>query len=434
MQPGTKNEPVRIGIRIGIEQTRKSTAIVALGILGLLFDCWASGMVPVAFGQDAAASGDEMPAIAPDAGEVPESDTSPLAQAYRVQLAELKKQMKNLRRKIVEHHTDLSADRDSKLQEWQKVSQAAREASHQFRKAAIDLYRSDSQRYSTVGDLLFGMLKEECEADRFEGMNEVGKVLVEQQYPNPDTDGIAGLAAFGEHDFEFSEQCLRRAIQTGVDTAVPPQVLQSIEQLKEDWKKELELRQAEARADDLPRVRISTTKGVIVLELFEDDAPETVANFLYLSKNGFYDGRPIFRVLKHFVAQTGCERGDGSGSAGYTVRGEMKSPRARKHFRGSVAVALGSDPATQTTDYDSGSAQFFFDLLASPPMNGEYCVFGRVIEGMEVLGELTKIDLSSKDAKEEYAGMNPDSMVRVEILRQRNSSYIPKPLTGKLPF
>ncbi|MFM8173125.1 MAG: peptidylprolyl isomerase, partial [Pirellulaceae bacterium] len=92
------------------------------------------------------------------------------------------------------------------------------------------------------------------------------------------------------------------------------------------------------------------------------------------------------------------------------------------------------DPVTQTTDYDSGSAPFFFDLLASPPMHGEYCVFGRVIEGMEVLGELTKIDLSSKDAKEEYSGVNPDSMVRVEIVRQRKSSYIPKPLTGKLPF
>lgn len=434
MQPGKKNEPVRSEIRMRIERVSKWMAMAAVGIPGLLFAWMVGGMSPVAFGQDATASEAPLPAIAPDAGEVPESDTSPLAQAYRVQLAELKKQMKNLRRKIVEHHTDLSADRDSKLQEWQKVSQAAREASQQFRKAAIDLYRSDPQRYSTVGDLLFGMLKEECEADRFEGMNEVGKVLVEQKYTNPDLDGIAGLAAFGEHDFEFSEQCLRRAIQTGVDTAVPPQVLQSIEQLKEDWKKELELRAAEARADDLPRVRISTTKGVIVLELFEDDAPETVANFLYLAKNGFYDGRPIFRVLKHFVAQTGCERGDGSGSAGYTVRGEMKSPRARKHFRGSVAVALGSDPVTQATDYDSGSAQFFFDLLASPPMNGEYCVFGRVIEGMEVLGELTKIDLSSKDAKEEYAGVNPDSMVRVEIVRQRNSSYIPKPLTGKLPF
>jgi len=434
MQPGKNNEPVRCGIRRRIERAGKWLAMVALGIPGLLFAWWVGGMSPVAFGQDATASEAQLPAIAPDAGEVPESDSSPLAQAYRVQLAELKKQMKDLRRKIVEHHTDLSADRDSKLQEWQKVSQAAREASQQFRKAAIDLYRSEPQRYSTVGDLLFGMLKEECEADRFEGMNEVGKVLVELKYPNPDLDGIAGLAAFGEHDFEFSEQCLRRAMQTGVDTAVPPQVMQSIEQLKEDWKKELELRTAEARADDLPRVRISTTKGVIVLELFEDDAPETVANFLYLVKNGFYDGRPIFRVLKHFVAQTGCERGDGSGSAGYTVRGEMKSPRARKHFRGSVAVALGSDPVTQATDYDSGSAQFFFDLLASPPMNGEYCVFGRVIEGMEVLGELTKIDLSSKDAKEEYAGVNPDSMVRVEVVRQRNSSYIPKPLTGKLPF
>jgi cyclophilin family peptidyl-prolyl cis-trans isomerase len=434
MQPEKNDFVVRSGIRMGIDHVRKQMALVVLGILCFLFAWMTGGTSPEVFGQDAAASGGELPAIAPDAGQIPESDNSPLAQAYRDQWAELKKRMKSLRRKIVEHHTDLSADRDSKLKEWQEVSQAAREASQRFRKAAIDLYRSDSQRYSTVGDLLFGMLKEECESDRFEGLNEVGKVLTEQKYPNPDLDGIAGLAAFGEHDFEFSEQCLRRAMQMGVDTAVPPQVLQSIEQLKEDWKKELELREADARADDLPRVRISTTKGVIVLELFEDDAPETVANFLYLAKNGFYDGRPIFRVLKHFVAQTGCERGDGSGSAGYTVRGEMKSPRARKHFRGSVAVALGSDPATQMTDYDSGSAQFFFDLLASPPMNGEYCVFGRVIEGMEVLGELTKIDLSSKDAKEEYAGINPDSMVRVEIVRQRNSSYIPKPLTGKLPF
>ncbi len=92
---------------------------------------------------------------------------------------------------------------------------------------------------------------------------------------------------------------------------------------------------------------------------------EAVNSFIYLIERKYYDLKPFFRVEKGLVAQSGCEKGDGSGSAGYTFRGEVDSPTKRDHFRGSLAVALGGDKQGNV-QRDSGSSQFYIaqtDLL-----------------------------------------------------------------------
>lgn len=172
------------------------------------------------------------------------------------------------------------------------------------------------------------------------------------------------------------------------------------------------MRQKEAAADDLPRVKLTTTKGDIVIELFENEAPETVANFISLVKKGFYDGLTFHRVIAGFMAQGGCPDGDGTGGPGYTIYDECEKPVIRHHFRGSVSMAKTNAP-------NSGGSQFFICFRPSPDLNGKHTVFGRVLEGLEVLNKLQRRDPTKKNEPE------PDKIVKAEVLRARDHEYLP---------
>lgn len=111
---------------------------------------------------------------------------------------------------------------------------------------------------------------------------------------------------------------------------------------------------------------------VITLELFEKDAPETVANFEKLANSGFYDGLTFHRVIPGFVAQGGCPKGNGTGDAGYTIKDEINP---NKHVRGALSMAHRGP--------NTGSCQFFIVYEPQPHLDGVHTVFGRVIDGME---------------------------------------------------
>jgi peptidyl-prolyl cis-trans isomerase B (cyclophilin B) len=110
----------------------------------------------------------------------------------------------------------------------------------------------------------------------------------------------------------------------------------------------------------------------IKIELFEKDAPNTVANFKKLADQGFYDGLTFHRVIPGFVAQGGCPRGDGTGGPGYTINCEINP---NKHERGTVAMAHAGR--------NTGGSQFYICYQPQPHLDGEHTVFGKVIEGME---------------------------------------------------
>ncbi len=132
---------------------------------------------------------------------------------------------------------------------------------------------------------------------------------------------------------------------------------------------------------DIPEgnhVRIRTDKGEILIELFPDDAPDTVANFKKLAASGFYDGLSFHRVIPGFVAQGGDPKGDGTGGPGYRIRAEFN---ARRHERGTVAMARAADP-------DSAGSQFYICYGDLPHLDGQYTVFGKVIEGMDVVDRI----------------------------------------------
>jgi cyclophilin family peptidyl-prolyl cis-trans isomerase len=124
---------------------------------------------------------------------------------------------------------------------------------------------------------------------------------------------------------------------------------------------------------------ISTSKGDIVAMLFADKAPMTVNNFVFLAREGFYDGVIFHRVEPGFVIQGGDPLGTGAGGPGYTVPAEIGLP----HTEGALAMARQSD-AVNPERASSGS-QFYITLTPTPQLDGAYTVFGQVIEGMDVV-------------------------------------------------
>jgi len=126
---------------------------------------------------------------------------------------------------------------------------------------------------------------------------------------------------------------------------------------------------------------IETVKGDIELILFEEDAPNTVANFEKLSNSGFYDGLTFHRVIPDFVIQGGCPVGDGTGGPGYTIKCEINPNR---HVKGALSMAHAGR--------DTGGSQFFITLSPQPHLDGVHTVFGRVVRGMDVVESIERGD------------------------------------------
>lgn len=135
---------------------------------------------------------------------------------------------------------------------------------------------------------------------------------------------------------------------------------------------------APAGADSLrPRIRIETNRGDLVIELFAEDAPLTVANFLGLVRDRFFDGQEWPRVVPDFVVQGGDPRGDTSGGPSWVIRDEMNT---RRYTPGTFGMALAGP--------DTGSSQFFITHSDQPHLDGTYTVFGRLLSGYMVLEQL----------------------------------------------
>jgi len=128
---------------------------------------------------------------------------------------------------------------------------------------------------------------------------------------------------------------------------------------------------------------VQTTKGAFTIELLPKAAPKTVNNFVFLAREGFYDGLTFHRVLPNFVAQGGDPKGDGTGGPGYTFEDE---PVTMDYTEGTVAMA-NAGPNTN-------GSQFFICLQDLPALPKNYTIFGRVVSGMDVVKSLQLIDPS----------------------------------------
>ena len=143
---------------------------------------------------------------------------------------------------------------------------------------------------------------------------------------------------------------------------------------------------------------IETEKGNIVVELFAADAPKTVDNFVSLASKGFYDNTTFHRVIPGFMAQGGDPTGTGAGGPGYTFEDEFNQ---HSHVAGTLSMANRGP--------DTNGSQFFICYTPQPHLDGRHTVFGQVIEGIDVLNNLTPRDPSQRPA---FQG---DTVIRITI-------------------
>lgn len=229
----------------------------------------------------------------------------------------------------------------------------------------------------------------------------------------PEIFEMAGVSAFGSNRFAQAKKCFDFATQSKQALSRQAQVYANSIQTyyTDEWAKEQKMRERDASADNLPQVMIHTTAGDMVIELFENEAPNTVKNFITLAEQGFYRNLPFHRVLPGFMAQGGCPKGDGTGDAGYKLPEEFSAPNARKHFRGSLAMARSMDP-------NSAGSQFYITFLPNQSLDGQYTVFGRVISGLDTLSKIERID-----PERPYPGEIPTKIIDMKVLRKQNHSY-----------
>ena len=133
--------------------------------------------------------------------------------------------------------------------------------------------------------------------------------------------------------------------------------------------------------------------GTIKVELNKEVAPLTVENFVKLVNKGFYNGLTFHRVIKGFMIQGGCPKGNGTGGPGYSIKGEFAANGVNnplKHTRGVISMARAMDP-------DSAGSQFFIMHQDAPYLDGQYAAFGKVIEGIEVVDAVASVKTNYYD-------------------------------------
>lgn len=274
--------------------------------------------------------------------------------------------------------------------------------------------------------------------DRYDESLKIAEKLIDAKFENKRIYNLAGKCAFNLCDFDKAEKYLKTAQEGSALDGRADGYLQNIAAYKTLWKKEQDIRAKEEKdaadpAKALPRVLLKTTEGDIVLELFENEAPQTVGNFVNLVEKGFYNGVSLHRVIREFMAQGGDPNGNGTGGPGYYIYDETGKDDRRLHFRGALSMAHSGVP-------NSGGSQFFITFCPTANLDGKavnpkteqipHTVFGRVVEGFDVLPKLQRRDRTENPHGGTSAAPLPpaDKIIEAKVLRKRNHAYEPTKL------
>ncbi len=285
----------------------------------------------------------------------------------------------------------------------------------QIHQAALkELEHTSSGTDPRAKNFLITMVAELTAQDRYEDAHQLATTLIAHDIKSPAFFEVAGIAAFGSHDFTTSERLLKQIADNQKASTRAKRFLAASQDLAKNWKTELQLRAQEKTADDLPRVKLHTSQGDVVVELFENEAPQTVGNFVQLVDKGFYNGLSFHRVLPGYLVQGGCPKGNGLGGPGYTIYCECDKPNYRHHFRGSLAMAIST--------HNTGGSQFYFTIVPTPRLDGKSTVFGRIIEGLDVLAKLQRRSTTQLKYDPEIP---KDKILEATVLRRRDHAYGP---------
>ena len=285
-------------------------------------------------------------------------------------------------------------------------------------------YAADPTKYFAAGGFLLGRVLDHATMDNSDEALRLAKILIDHDYKEKNKNDSALLyhaaaAAFNVNDHKLAKSYLKSLAKLGPLEDPAKKLASDLEKYGPYWEEEQKIRTLEAKADDLPRVKFETSQGTVVIELFENEAPNTVANFINLVEKKFYDGLTFHRVITGFMAQGGDPKGTGSGGPGYSIPCECYSTNYRKHFRGSLSMAHAGR--------DTGGSQFFITFVPTDHLNGKHTVFGRVIEGMDAVAKFKRVEPGARGEKSEAS----DRILTATVLRKRNHKYEPTKLKEK---
>lgn len=291
--------------------------------------------------------------------------------------------------------------------------------------AAVQAYRQDPQKNPRAGQLIYRQMLQKIDPrganSHFDpqGALEIADVLIEGGLNENEAPGPVRMdyvayqafrASYAIQDFERADLMLKIVAEQG--TKIRPEIPQTLQQTRERWQQELKIRRLESNTDDLPKVKFETTEGDFLVELFENHAPETVANFVDLVEKKFYNDMPFFLVRPGDFAQTGCPNGDGTGDAGYKIACECYREQIRYNFAGTLnMVHEGSR--------DTGGSQFFISHQPNQKWDQKYTAFGRVKEGMDVVYKLQTVDKTTPDPAE----IEPSKIIKATVVWKRDHKY-----------
>lgn len=373
-------------------------------------------------------------AQAPDSTNNPQAQTEPNAQPQVGPKYEAYKNMLNegreINREIDRLFGEMPIGFPDKQQEYQQkiIQLKARQAqlASQLTDAAIEAFQESPQADTDLIKFVFNKMvtsfSPQLETQKFNPQMtlKLAELLTEnnaQALANTsvhlrDIYYLAFRAAFALQDFDKAETLFQK-VEENSKTELPPSFRQVLEETRDKWNRELEIRRMEAATDDLPRVKFETTAGDFVVELFENHAPQTVGNFISLVDQGFYDGLTFHLVKPGILIQGGCPVGNGTGDPGYKIPCECYRDEIRHHFAGTISMS--------NKGRDTAGCQFFISQQPNPTLDGKYTVFGRVIENMDAIYNVNTVDKTKPNA----GTLEPTVINRITVLRKRDHVYEP---------
>lgn len=347
------------------------------------------------------------------------SVSNPAAARYQKAQEAYKKAVQNVRelqKQYVKLETD-EEEREEIGEKLQKYADFLTKLHPKLMDLAEDAWNEQPTRDPEMLRVIVEVLEVRLTMEEYERASKILEGLFAQKVQDilPDLYDAAGETAFMLNDFEKAGKYFTEAEAKNVLTERCKAFQKDLVYYRTAWAKETVLRDRDKTAGDLPRVELETTKGTIVLELYENEAPNTVANFVYLVEKGFYDGLYFELVIPGMFAESGRSMESADGGPGYMIRDEFDEKSMRTHYRGTISMANGGP--------NTAGSRFFLSFTPMREMDGKFVVFGRVVKGIDVLSQLQRIDPANPDPMAE-----PDQITNARVIRKRDHKYRPKVL------
>ena len=375
-------------------------------------------------------------------GEATAATVAELEAEFRERLAEFD-QVRQENLQLLQNIRDIESEdeRRTLVYESQQRSMAALKA---LLSAAERFYVANPDN-ADVAQYLAAVAIKSLKQELMEDAAHYSILLLDHGYDPGALALVAGRACLELGRLPEAREYLELALEHGRDLSqISNRFLAEYDQMEPIIAAELAKREAESAADDLPRVLLETTRGEILIELFENEIPNAVANFVFLVESGFYDDTTFYHVRPGYFAAGGCRKGDGTGTAGYSIVREpwhhaASEPRALSEMIKASDAAAATQRHTRTPtrgtvsmvmmDQWTCSCQFMICYRTSTALSiaDSQQPIGRVLEGMDVATRLF-----SANPRISPEGTQRDRVVKATVVRRRDHAYRPVTATELL--